>query len=163
MDHVHDAAADATNIILRVFMPFFIMFITSVVMSKNLMRSKNKFTSMSQNNQSGDLPLKKEHQFIITIISMNILYLILFLPRSIAFLFSVIYTFHSTLEDIKIVLGLNLFRIVSECIAFINNFSVFFTSLAFNNLFRSELFDVFSAFKKEFNKIKIKNISASKS
>lgn len=156
MDHLHDAFADAMNIILRVLIPFMIMLLTSIFVSRKLINSKSNIKKKEIQKRhsiipnSSDFVLKKEYQFAVTTILLNLFFLIIFLPRSIAYLFSVIYTFKATLQDVKFVLVLNLFRVVSEGVAFINNISLFFTNLAFNNLFRNELFDLIQIVRKKF-------------
>lgn len=144
MDHVQDAVADAMNIVVGVMIPFLVMLMTSIFVSKKLIKSKSSmkrktFNAKARKGLSSNLNFRKEYQFALTTISMNLFYLLIYLPRIVTYLLSVKYTFHSVIQDIKNVLVIDLFRIVSECISFVNYFSIFFTNLAFNYLFKKEL------------------------
>ena len=101
--------------------------------------------------------LMREYQFAITVIAVNVVFMVIYLPWTVTF---VLYqTFHfmdfndpvlmKSLETLDVVIG------IANCVAYLNNYSPFFINLMFNSIFRKEFFFVVSE-----NKIR-KSLSAS--
>nr|QVK45695.1 G protein-coupled receptor [Proales similis] len=126
-----DLIADVINILLRNLIPFIVMLVLNSLMIRNFFRSKKIIGQRREKN--------RDHQFVFSILAMNFLFLVIYTPWSVAFIISQVYDFVPSIANAFVVELLRFYTAIANGLAFINNFSIFFTSLAFNVLFRSEL------------------------
>jgi hypothetical protein len=154
--NVIDFIADLLNIVLRAYIPFVIIFILNVLIIKKIVNSKKKIV------ENGSCYSSKSTSFSTAVISMNVLYLLLYTPWCVSFLLFSINEFldhdfvKSNTENQSH--RLTLITTLTDCIAFINNYSLFFICLLFNNLFREELATIFKkTFSKTINSQRISN------
>nr|QVK45696.1 G protein-coupled receptor [Proales similis] len=124
--------SDIINVLMRDLIPFSIMLVLNILMIKNLFKSK-----MALKTQRGTF--KKEYQFSISVVAMNFVFLVIYTPWSITFLIYQVYRFNPDLTNEYLLELFLLFQTVSNCLAYINNFSVFFINFIFNTLYRVEL------------------------
>jgi hypothetical protein len=122
---------DIINVLMRNVIPFVIMLTLNILMSRKLFTSRKILGKIAS--------LKKEYQFAISIVAMNFFFLIIYIPWSIAFVIYHVYAFLPNLANLYLIEIFKFFQTIANCLAYINNFSVFFTNILFNYLFRNEL------------------------
>jgi hypothetical protein len=156
-----DFASDMMDLLFRAYLPFMIIFTLNFLIIRRLTNSKKLIRSDTQSNNSRVESMKKfkrETTFALTVISMNGIYLFLYLPWSIAFtLFHVSeYVGYNLNKSITASnnSSLELATTITDCVAYINNYSLFFISFQYNHLFKKEITKYFLKLKVESNLIK---------
>lgn len=146
--------SDFINIFLVSILPFSCMLTLNVLIIKQLVTSRSKF-------QNGNLKIK-DLQFFKLIITINFLFLIVYLPWTVSqvlnYIFGFIY-YENFRDKIKVFSYLELYQSVSTLIAYLFNISPFFINLTFNRLFKRELSFIICSFKKIKNGNRISSIS----
>lgn len=127
--------ADIINVLMRCLIPFSIMLVLNILMSKNLFRSKRLIIRKGS--------MKKEYQFAISVVAMNFFFLVIYTPWSITFIIYQVYVFVPELSNAYLAEIFRFFQTIANCLAYINNFSVFFINFIFNVLYRNELLVLF--------------------
>lgn len=127
--------ADIIDLFLFAIIPFVVMLISSIIISRIIFFSKRKFyrTNMKKN--------KRDYQFAITILAMNFLFLILNLPICLHLLFRN-FTDESKREYNERVLY-NIVYTISNILSYLNFSNSIFVNLALNHLFRKEFIKIF--------------------
>ena len=124
-------ALNNIDLINRVAVPFLLMFITTILLIRQIYRSRKKFSSKINSN-SKQRKLNKDVRISVSIMLMNLSFLSLCLPISFSFLF-----FNSVLKN-----NLSLSTILQE-INFLNYSLDFYIIIATNFLVRQEFFKIF--------------------
>lgn len=122
---------DIMVIMLRSVIPYAIMFTLDIFTIKKLLESRK--------NAALKRSLKKEMSFTRTVIFMDVIFFILYIPWSAWY---VVYRISGSLSSFQsplITAYINYAQSIVYPIAYINNFDSFFLNLAFNNIFRREL------------------------
>ncbi|RMZ97422.1 hypothetical protein BpHYR1_019265 [Brachionus plicatilis] len=126
---ITDLIGDGVNILFRDLVPFTIIFILNYSVTKQVLKSK-------KNTQLGK-SLKKEYNFAITVIAINIVFLLIYLPWAISFV--LYHTMHFMSFTIEVDLDLfDMIQSISNCVSYLNNYSPFFINIIFNSMFRDE-------------------------
>ncbi|CAF0882315.1 unnamed protein product [Brachionus calyciflorus] len=138
---IADLIGDFVNVMLRDLIPFIIIFYLNLRITKTVFKSK----MLLKTNKS----LKRERYFAKSIIAINIVFLIIYLPWAISFIiyhaFHFIDYYYRTINiDLK---TLDLIQAVTTGVSYLNNYSPFFINLIFNSIFRKEFHNVI--FKKK--------------
>lgn len=123
-------AADLINIALRNMIPFTIMLIVNILLTRKIIISRHK--SNAKANES----LKKQYQFAISVLTINFLFLILYIPWSTTFVFDYINRFKAS-PDLDLLLA------ISNVIANINDVSPVLINMVCNKLFQKEVLSLF--------------------
>lgn len=132
--NVLDALSDLVNILMRDLIPFFVILTLNLLSIRALIKSKKILKTTGS--------FKREMNFIRSVLFMNFLFLIIYLPWSVSFV--LYHTFHF-ISHMKLNLNLatfNIFQAVCNCIAYLNNYSPFLVNLSFNALFRKEFLQI---------------------
>ncbi|CAF0944385.1 unnamed protein product [Brachionus calyciflorus] len=119
---------DIMNVCFRSFIPFVIMFILNVVMTKKFLKSKKKF-------YNGDSKMKKEFYFTKTVITMNITFFILYFPWSVWYILNLSFSQQIGKSDL-FKASMDLLQSISFSIAYLNNCSSFVVNFISNQIFR---------------------------
>jgi hypothetical protein len=122
---------DLMHVFIRGIIPFVIMFVMNSITVRHLFVNKKKL---------GSTVGKKEYLFAVSVIPMNVAFLILFLPWNFLYYYT-----HSSLvsnlnEDPDTLGTINFYLVIADSVAYFNNYSPFFFSIIFNNLFRDQVF-----------------------
>jgi hypothetical protein len=120
--------ADAINILMRNVVPFFIMLLINIAIISKIRKSKRTINPNTKNNGS--------RSFIISILAINFLFLLLYLPWSVTFILA------NLLEGNINEPLISLYQNSTIAISYLNNLSPFLINLAFNKLFRLELYSL---------------------
>jgi hypothetical protein len=120
----------------RSYIPFMIMFILNLILTRKFLISKRKFTVNSKSDSS---LIKREYYFTFTVITMNVSFFILYSPWSLWHIVNKVYEVNQTTTTPLLSASLNLAQSITFSIAYINNLSSFFNNFIFNKLFRNEL------------------------
>lgn len=123
-----DLIADGIDVFLRGLIPFTIIFIINYSVTKQVFKTKNNIQQVKS--------LKKEYNFAITVIAINIVFLFIYLPWIISFVLYHKIQIIDSRSDIRLY---ELILTISDCIAYLNNYSPFLINILFNNIFREEL------------------------
>lgn len=140
-----DVSSDGINILLRAVVPFLSIMWLNVATIRGLLSSKRRIagTNSKTNISSGILKGQKEvAHFANATICMNLIFMMTYLPWIMSFVayhtFHFIADLHMTVPLAKAEIVINVF----DALACFNNYSAFFISIAFNDLFRREVVGV---------------------
>ena len=122
---------DGVTIIIRIILPFLLMFVFNISIIKNLIRKKNSL------NISRDF--NREYNFGFSIIALSVLFIVTLLPNAISLvLLNVVqYGYKSQISSKNLAI-INLCFNLSVLIASYNHAFPFLVNLKFNKLFRRE-------------------------
>lgn len=126
-------ATDIIQVFMRSYIPFTLMLVMNIVMSRRFLHSRKQM--LKNQNRS----MKREYNFTLTVIGMNLTFFVLFTPWSIWYIMSYATKGLTTWQSPLVVAEMAFFQTVSFSIAYFNNMSSFGLNLAFNALFRTEL------------------------
>ena len=125
----------------RAVFPSIIMFIGNVILVKCLMKSKRRIHSSNDISvRSTSHSSKKERSFAVSVFAMNAFLIILYLPQTITNYMTGIYAYNSTLATPEAIALTQMIFNISVYIGLVNNSISFLVNLAFNRIFRAELF-----------------------
>ena len=125
---------DFVNVFFRFLIPFGLMIVLNVLLSKNLYESKKKAASKNRS-------FKRERNYTITVIGLNVLFFVLNLPWAVYYALSHIQMIGVIIFDPHLdnaILGI--MNAVVFSIFYLNNLSSFFLNLFFNRVFRRQFF-----------------------
>lgn len=125
-------ATDTINVIFRFFVPFFLMLVMNILLSKNVIDSKKK------TNHNKIRSFRRECNYTLTVIGLNLIFFLLNLPWAIWYILSHI----NSLQTPNGIISLNFLNGIAYSIFYLNNLSSFFLNLIFNRLFRKQLFNL---------------------
>jgi hypothetical protein len=123
----------------RSYIPFIVMLILNIIMTKKFLESRRKLKSKSNSSTA-----KRENYFTFTVITMNITFFVLYTPWSLWYVVNRTYQINQTWINPVVTASLNLSQNICLSIAYINNLSSFFNNLIFNKLFKNELMLIFN-------------------
>jgi len=133
----NNRTADIMDLFVFAIIPFVLMTLCTYLISKNIFDSKRKFFKSRKR-------LKREYQFSITIMSVNIIFLLLNLPICILLIL------RNFQDDQRItyeqVIIFDFAFAVTNTISYINFSSSFLIHLTMNRLFRHRFFKIFKMF-----------------
>jgi hypothetical protein len=130
-----DFASDCIYILNRAILPCILIFWLNTLSLKKIVEMGKKF-----NNE------KKSSNFMRAVIGMNFVFLLVYLPWGIVFLIHHITSYLNNDPDNSIAsslvnqLSFQLTFSICDCISYLNNIAPFFLNLAFNTMFRKEIF-----------------------
>lgn len=130
-----DFASDCIYILNRAILPCILIFWLNTLSLKKIVEMGKKF-----NNE------KKSSNFMRAVIGMNFVFLLVYLPWGIVFLIyhTTNYVYndpdHSNTSHAVNQLSFQMIFSVCDCISYLNNIAPFFLNLAFNTMFRKEIF-----------------------
>lgn len=116
---------DSVTILFRIVLPFILTLVINILLIKSLIESKRKIKT--------EQSLKREHSFAITLIAMNIFFLINLLPLAT----TLIILFMIRYDNLKLV-GATFAFAIAYYISILNNVMPFCIHLKFNRLFYKE-------------------------
>jgi hypothetical protein len=122
--------ADVLNVIMRSYLPFSLMLVLNISMTKRFLASKKN----SLRNKS----LRREYVFTLTVFGINVLFFILYTPWSVYYVLNRVAQSLSSWQTPFITAQLNLFQSIAFCIAYCNNMTLFLINIIFNSSFRRE-------------------------
>ena len=146
-----DTVSDIISILMRNFLPFFVMLILNILIAKNIIQSKKKFQTRRTK--------RREFHFIFTTISMNIIFTLFFTPLSITYIIRILYKYNSSSTAIQIA-TIQLVYNVNSALSFIYNALPFLINLLFNKLFKNQVIVIIeksSLICKNLNQLRTKN------
>ena len=146
-----ETISDTISILMRNFIPSFLMLILNILIAKDLIQSKNKFHARRTN--------KREFHFISSIISMNCIFFIFYTPLSVVYVVFDIYKFNSSTSATQTATVQLIYNITSV-ISYIYSTLPFFINLFFNKLFKNQVLVIierFSLIFKILNSVRTKN------
>lgn len=126
-------ATDIINVLFRLCIPFVVMLVMNIILTRNLILSKKKISTQNRS-------FKREYNYTITVIGLNFLFCILNTPWAIWYILNRIELSGVGLQSPIAVASLNLLQSISFSIFYLNNSSSFFLNLIFNKLFRKQLY-----------------------
>lgn len=134
-NELNDLIIDGIDVLCRGLIPFIAIFILNYSVTKQVFRTKKNLQIVKS--------LKKEYNFAISVIAINILFFLIYLPWIISFILYhkmrfLSYDFKSDTRLYELILT------ISDCIAYLNNYSPFLINILFNKIFRKELIFSFS-------------------
>lgn len=135
-----DFFLDMTNVVMRDFIPFMLIFSFNFLSIKGFIRSRTTSCGIRRK--------RKENQFLYSIISSNFIFLGIYLPWAIVF---ILYHINDSFTLFPDLINSDLFEItttVFECLAYLNNMTCFFLNITFNSHFIHE-FLVLSKMKRD--------------
>ena len=136
------SSSDLVSATLRTFLPFSVMFVLNILMIRRLI-SRRLIKSATKS--------RRDYQFTVSVISMNILFLILNFPVSVGYILRIVFSSNlPTSEPSHTNQVIEFFWRVSYLLATANYILTNFTNLLFNRLFRKELIRIFIGEKLEF-------------
>jgi hypothetical protein len=123
---------DIVNLLFRLLIPFGIMIVLNVLLSKNLYESKKR---TAVKNRS----FKHERNYTLTVIGFNVLFFILNLPWAVYYILSHVQSYGVVLFDASLDTAiLGLMNSIVFSIFYLNNLSSFFLNMIFNTVFRKQ-------------------------
>ena len=129
-----DFILDITNVIMRDFIPFILIFVLNYLSIKGFLKSK------SNSNQRVN---KKDYQFFRSIIGSNLIFLTIYFPWAIVF---ILYHIHHSFDMFDELIESDQFEVIKrlfECFAYLNNMTCFFLNMCLNSRFLSEFLYLF--------------------
>ncbi len=126
---------DIINVLMRSYLPFSIMLVLNIILTKAFLKSKKK----ALKNDG----MRKEYYFTFTVITMNITFFIVYTPWSLYYIINRIVQANPFVLTPLFSAQLGLFQTLSFSLAYVNNFTSFFLNIIFNNLFRNEVLSIF--------------------
>jgi hypothetical protein len=129
-----DFFLDMTNLSMRDFIPFTLIFILNYLTIRGFIESRQAVSNRSQH---------RENKFMYSIIGSNLIFLLIYLPWAVVFF---IYHLNDSFFILAHVIESDTFETVVqlfECLAYVNNMTCFFLNLVFNSHFLNELLIVF--------------------
>ena len=133
-------ARDMMTASFRSILPFTFMLIGNVLLIRALVKSKKKTHSSS--SKSSRSSMRKEVQFTISILAINMLFMIVYLPLAVTLYISGILAYNPSLASATFKAGNALAFHISLYIAFLNNSLPLLINLKFNHLFRKEFYQM---------------------
>lgn len=130
-------ASDMISAVLRTFIPFVIMTVLSTCIITKVIAIKRNLNKSKKHKS-----MKKEYQFTITIISMNISFLLMSLPEAIGYILKNFYFLQSSNNDESYYIVNFVFKI-SYIVSTSHYCVLFFFNFFHNILFRNEIFSLF--------------------
>lgn len=127
-------ATDVMNVLLRSYIPFVIMFTLNIMLTRKFLQSKKNLNTKSS--------MKKEYNFTMTVIGMNLTFFTLYTPWSVWYIINQIVINTPGLQSNVLSANLNLFQSFAFSIAYLNNSFSFILNLVFNSLFRGQIFNL---------------------
>ena len=129
-----DFMADIIHIINRAFLPCFLIFVFNALSLKHISKSRKRFKKLPE----------KSSNLVYCIIGMNLLFLMTYMPWTVAFIIHHVSNFIN--DDVNNTEGANfvnslifkMFFAICDCISYLNNMSPFFFNIVFNSIFRRE-------------------------
>jgi hypothetical protein len=134
---ITDFIADMIHIIMRAIVPFLLILILNILTIFGIVKNKTGLSSArSTKNRSKS---NQRNRFSKSILGMNFIFIGIYTPWTICFI--IFHLNHNFLmfPYIKDSIEFQILLSIFECIAFLNNITPFFLSLAFNSLFRMRL------------------------
>jgi hypothetical protein len=135
--YFNNRTADVLDLLVFAIIPFVLMTLCTYLISKSIFDSKIKFVKTRKR-------LKREYQFSVTIMSVNIIFLILNLP------ICVLLILRNFQDDKRItfeqVVVFDFAFAITNTISYINFSSSFLIHLTMNRLFRHRFFKIFKIF-----------------
>ncbi|CAF1056974.1 unnamed protein product [Brachionus calyciflorus] len=119
--------ANSMLITLRCYVPFLVMFILNIFMVR-------KFILTKKNLKKGDSKMRREYYFTFSVLTMNLIFIILFIPWTVWHIMSLaLYDELSKSKELRN--QMNLFQSISLSIAYVNCFKSFFVNVIINKKF----------------------------
>jgi hypothetical protein len=131
---------DILVVMMRSYVPFTLMLILNVALTRKFLKSKQKLLTTSSNSSKElNSNLKREYYFTFTVITMNLTFFVLYTPWSGWYLVNRVFQFNPASLSPTTNAALNLAQSVTFSIAYCNNLSSFFNNLIFNFIFRKNV------------------------
>ena len=135
-------ATDFISILMRLYIPLFIMVALNLIVVKKLFKSKKKVKknqTVSVHNSSKT----NEHKFMISTITMDFIFWIFYVPVSINLTLSIINTFPGALDPPIAAAKYKFYVNCSQLVAFTYHSVIIFIQVTFNHYYRNEFFILF--------------------
>ncbi|RNA19526.1 G-coupled receptor -like protein [Brachionus plicatilis] len=132
---------DIKMVFMRSYIPFTLMLFLNVKLSRVFLLSKKKFRPKEHD--------KKEYSFTTTVLIMNLVFFVLYLPWSVWYAVWTAFKFVPGAMTSQASAQLRLCRSILFSVAYLNNCSSFFVNFFINFQFRKELMDIFRVIKKK--------------
>ena len=131
-----DYTSDCVNILNRAIIPCILVFVLNVLSMQKMAERAKKFK-----DPKGD----KSSKFVTSVIGMNIVFLVIYLPWGVIF-----FTHHTAnyalndpasldADDFVNLFSFQIIYSVSDCISYLNNMTPFFLSMMYNAIFKREI------------------------
>lgn len=131
-------SSDIVSILLRTYIPMALMLVFNLLMLRKIFESSR--ATFNQTSRS-----RKEYQFTISVLSVDIIFFITKFPLSVYYIYYDIELYSNALSSDPLFGAIiNLIYSVILNLSFFDMTFSFFTNLAFNKLFRRKFFDLFS-------------------
>ena len=152
-----DFTTDCFTVINRAVLPCILIFIFNALSIQKMSNRHKKFKSVSN----------KSTNFMRSIIGMNIVFLVIYLPWGLIFM---VYHINNYITNDSAGVSSSsfvntlLFQLIfslCDCISYFNNISPFFFNLAFNSIFRNEIMYLFT--RKRVNVLVVSTTNVKKS
>ena len=125
-------STDIINVLFRFLIPFIIMIVLNVLLSKHLYKSKKRIATKNRS-------FKHERNHTFTVVGFNVLFFVLNLPWAVYYVLSHIQTSDIVVFDAAIDTAiLGLINSFAFSIFYLNNLSLFFLNMIFNTVFRKQ-------------------------
>ena len=132
---------DMTVITLRAFFPLFLMIVGNFLLIRILKKSKARFRlTVNKMSKSDISALKKEHNFAVSVLAMNALFLIFMLPLEVTITMADLFLYIPSLYTPTLSAGTTLAYHICIYLAICANSCAFFVTYKFNKVFHSQLF-----------------------
>ena len=123
---------DIINVLFRFLIPFIIMIVLNVLLSKHLYQSKKRTANKNRS-------FRQERNYTFTVIGFNVLFFVLNLPWAVYYILNYIQNsgiviFQDSLDSSII----GLINAFAFSVFYLNNLSSFFLNIIFNSLFRKQ-------------------------
>lgn len=122
-------ATDAINVLSRFLLPFIIMLVMNILLSKSLYEMKKR--TSAQNHS-----LRRERNYTITVIGFNCLFCVLNLPWAVWYILSDLQNIGLVFQSPADAAILELLNSIAFSIFYLNDLSTFFLNFFFNHRFR---------------------------
>ena len=147
-------ARDMVAASFRSILPFLSMLAGNVILIRALIQSKLRSKGQTL-NKSPQKSMKKEIQFTVAILSMNMIFIVVYLPLTVTLYISGILAYNPSLASATFKAGNALAFNISVYIAFLNNSLPLLINLKFNHIFRKEFYEMTGMFKSALRRLSL--------